>query len=251
MSVLKEFIKKAAYAVAPAWLANVDGKWWAAKQARALRHQCHNSTRLDDVIGAVMTNAVFHPDQKQIEIKKLLEILRDNPPSRVCEIGARRGGTLILFAHVAAPDARIISLDIDYTPLQIKLNHYFTRARQELYALRADSHAASTLSQVQQWLAGQPLDFLFIDGDHSGAGVRRDFEMYAPLVRSGGIIAFHDIVADYKTRFGTPTRSNVGQVPAFWADLKTKGFHTEELIEDPDQDGMGIGIIRWQGTTGI
>jgi len=43
-------------------------------------------------------------------------------------------------------------------------------------------------------LNGEPLDFLFIDGDHTYEGVKRDFEMYSPLVRNGGIIAFHDIV---------------------------------------------------------
>jgi hypothetical protein len=33
---------------------------------------------------------------------------------------------------------------------------------------------------------------LFIDGDHRYEGVRRDFEMYSPLVGAGGLIAFHD-----------------------------------------------------------
>ena len=33
------------------------------------------------------------------------------------------------------------------------------------------------------------IDFLFLDGDHSYEGVRRDFENYAPLVRPGGIVA--------------------------------------------------------------
>jgi predicted O-methyltransferase YrrM len=39
----------------------------------------------------------------------------------------------------------------------------------------------------------QNLDFLFIDGDHTYKGVKEDFEMYSPLVRKGGVIAFHDI----------------------------------------------------------
>jgi hypothetical protein len=48
---------------------------------------------------------------------------------------------------------------------------------------------------------------LFIDGDHTYEGVRRDFEMYSPLVRKGGIIAFHDI-------YPGPEES-VGGVPKF------------------------------------
>ncbi|MEO0196406.1 MAG: class I SAM-dependent methyltransferase [candidate division WOR-3 bacterium] len=45
-------------------------------------------------------------------------------------------------------------------------------------------------------LGNSKLDFLFIEGNHSYEGVKMDFEMYFPLVRKGGIIAFHDIVKD-------------------------------------------------------
>jgi predicted O-methyltransferase YrrM len=35
-------------------------------------------------------------------------------------------------------------------------------------------------------------DFALIDGDHSGEGVRRDFEIYGPLIRPGGLVLFDD-----------------------------------------------------------
>ena len=77
-------------------------------------------------------------------------------------------------------------------------------------------------------------------------GVSRDFSAYAPFVRPGGIIAFHDIVPDFRTRHGITTGSDVGQVPAFWAHLKQNGHQTCEFIEDPQQDGYGIGLLYWQ-----
>lgn len=40
----------------------------------------------------------------------------------------------------------------------------------------------------------RPIDFLFIDGDHSPEGVRYDWETFEPLVKVNGIIAFHDIL---------------------------------------------------------
>jgi len=40
-----------------------------------------------------------------------------------------------------------------------------------------------------------PLDMLFIDGDHSYSSVEADYANYEPLVRKGGIIAFHDSIA--------------------------------------------------------
>ena len=53
------------------------------------------------------------------------------------------------------------------------------------------------------------MNYLFLDGDHSHAGVRCDFEIYGPMVRKGGIIVFHDIVE------GTPER--MGGLPAVLA----------------------------------
>lgn len=38
----------------------------------------------------------------------------------------------------------------------------------------------------------EPLDFVYIDGDHSYEGIRADLEAWFPLIREGGIIAGHD-----------------------------------------------------------
>jgi hypothetical protein len=57
------------------------------------------------------------------------------------------------------------------------------------HLLIGDSHDPEMIHKVGQL---SPYDFLFIDGDHSVAGVRADFRNYQSLVRSGGIIAFDD-----------------------------------------------------------
>lgn len=36
------------------------------------------------------------------------------------------------------------------------------------------------------------VDFIFVDGDHSEDGIRKDWALYAPKVKPGGIIALHD-----------------------------------------------------------
>lgn len=36
------------------------------------------------------------------------------------------------------------------------------------------------------------IDLLFIDGDHRYSAVKQDIELYAPKVRSGGIVSGHD-----------------------------------------------------------
>lgn len=41
------------------------------------------------------------------------------------------------------------------------------------------------------------IDVLFIDGDHTYAGVKHDLETYGPLVKDGGKIVMHDVVSGY------------------------------------------------------
>ncbi|MFO1029837.1 MAG: class I SAM-dependent methyltransferase [Planctomycetota bacterium] len=44
--------------------------------------------------------------------------------------------------------------------------------------------------QAQLWK--EPIDLLFLDGDHSYDSVRQDFEDWAPKVRPGGFLCLHD-----------------------------------------------------------
>ena len=50
--------------------------------------------------------------QAQDEIVWLLEMVRELAPRRVLEIGTANGGTLFLWTRVAAPDAKLVSVDM-------------------------------------------------------------------------------------------------------------------------------------------
>jgi hypothetical protein len=65
--------------------------------------------------------------------------------------------------------------------------------------------------------------------------VRRDFELYSPLVKKGGMIAIHDIAPGPELA--------VGGVPLFWRELKEAHHSSIELVEDWQQGGFGIGVI--------
>jgi len=157
------------------------------------------------------------------------------------EIGTANGGTLFLFTMVASSDARIISIDLPggrfgggYPEWRIPLYESFAIHNQRMYLIRGDSHANSTLKKVKEILDEQGLSFLFIDGDHTYEGVKKDFEMYSNLVGEGGVIAFHDIVPG--------PHESVGGVPSFWNEIKHQ-FHYVELVKDWKQCGFGIGVI--------
>lgn len=185
----------------------------------------------------------FRSDQKSTEILRVLELVRSSPINTIVEIGSFRGGTLALLCQVAPVDALIISVDIKY-PLERRLaNSCLALPHQKLISIEGDSQSQKTLMKVKKNLRGKKIDLLFIDGDHSFFGVLSDYVFYSPLVRKGGVIAFHDIQPDYQMRFGVKTSSYVGEVPIFWDALKHSGLITEQIIEDPEQDGWGIGLV--------
>jgi predicted O-methyltransferase YrrM len=179
--------------------------------------------------------------QVRAEIAELGKLLQALAPMHSLEIGTNYGGTLFLLCSLSPPGARIISLDLPggrfgggYPRRKIPLYWKFPRNGQHLRLIRADSHLPETKQQVEDALAGKRLDFLFIDGDHTYEGVKRDFEMYSPLVRSGGMIAFHDIASH--------RRNEDCQVDKFWNDIK-HNFPNREIIENPEQGWAGIGVL--------
>jgi len=186
----------------------------------------------------------FRSQQKRQEFVGLLELLAEKPPRYLCEIGSRRGGTTFLLARVCAADATVISVDKDLSIGRSMIHRRMGIAQQRIVCIRGDSRFHQTIDRVTSVLGKNSLDCLFIDGDHSLGGVTADFDGYSPLVGSGGTVVFHDIVSDYKTRFGIDSESYTGGVPEFWRSIKSR-FHSGELIEDSEQDGFGLGIIHW------
>ncbi len=188
-------------------------------------------------------SGIFAPMQIRDEFLYLLNIFNEKKPKVVMEIGTANGGTLFCFSKLAPKDATIISIDLPegefgggYSKDKIPFYKAFAGEKQTLHLLRENSHAPETLDSVKKILKNQLVDFLFIDGDHSYEGVKKDFEIYSQIVRTnGGIVAFHDVAPKGLPEF-------VGGVPAFWKEVKNKYAH-EEYVKDPNQTGFGIGIL--------
>ena len=91
---------------------------------------------------------------------------------RVCEIGTSAGGTLYLLTRVAAPDAVIVSVDLDDARRTSRgLRGWPGAPGQRLVSLAGDSHTERDASIASERRStGEPLDVLFIDGDHSLRG---------------------------------------------------------------------------------
>jgi predicted O-methyltransferase YrrM len=182
--------------------------------------------------------------QKVPELARLIGLVRAVRPRAVVEIGSFKGGTLSAWCKVAAPDAILVSVDLpaEYgTPSTPDELRSLARDRQRVEVVRADSHADETRAEVEAALGDRAVDFLMIDGDHTYEGVRRDFELYAPLVRDGGVIAFHDVLPH-------PKVPGV-EVPRLWEELRSD-FEHEEFVEPGSDAGFdrwgGIGVLRYR-----
>jgi predicted O-methyltransferase YrrM len=217
-----------------------------ALEARGARRLFRNApveieSAYDFVAGFNYGSIQTGPRQIREEMVELLERLAVMRPHTVLELGTFRGGTLFLFTRVAAAGATLVTVDMDagqfggaYPRTWAPLFRSFAREKQKIHLVRGNSHSPSTRARVLS-LLDQPVDFLFIDGDHTYEGVRADFEMYSPLVRSGGLIAFHDIVEG--------SSELVGGVPTFWREV-SQGLDSEEIVADRAQGGYGIGLLR-------
>jgi predicted O-methyltransferase YrrM len=241
--IVKTVIKSIAYRCAPALARPVDEWRWMRRQADALVARLQHVRDVDQLVEAVCECEAFRPLQNRAEIAALLTRLSAIRPRIICEIGGANGGTLCLFSRMADSAGRLLSIDIAYSTARIAAARRFAGPRQEIECWRTDSQAASTAERVRRWLGEDRIDVLFIDGDHSLNGIQTDYRLYTPLVREGGLIVFHDIVHDWRTRFGIVTSSDVGQVPAFWASLRASGAVTEEIVDDAEQDGFGLGLM--------
>jgi len=243
--MLKQLIKKTAYTIAPRIAADIDGRHWLGKCVRDLRRRAADCQTPVDYLVALDAVHAFPAWQNKSEILALMDVVAELQPRRACEIGTMEGGTLFLLTQMCAPGAHVVSLDRHFTPARRLAFPQFALRQQRITLLEADSHAPETLDRLESLLDFKPLDFLFIDGDHAEAGVEQDFITFAQLVRPGGVIAFHDIVPDHRAQGLAPTRRDSGGVPQFWQRLKKRHPHHRELIDHPDQDGCGIGLIYW------
>ena len=175
------------------------------------------------------------------ELQQFIELYAKYHPQVVLEIGTARGGTFFLLTKFSDPNAHLISLDLPggqfgggYSRWVGYFFKSFALKTQKISIIRADSHKVATINKLKKTLKGKLIDILFIDGDHTYGGVKKDFEMYGPLVKKGGIIAFHDIVVH-------PPEINCN-VNEFWNEIK-HNFEYKEFVENWDQKMCGIGIV--------
>jgi predicted O-methyltransferase YrrM len=130
------------------------------------------------------------------EAALLYRLARDVQRGPVAEIGRFKGGSTLITAsalpdgvelwsydaHVALrPDMPGSLLDAE---LRAALERFGLDSKVKLFV--ADSRTADP--------PPEPIELLFVDGDHSYEGAKADFERWSAFVAPGGRVLFHDAV---------------------------------------------------------
>jgi predicted O-methyltransferase YrrM len=196
-----------------------------------------------DLIDLVFTRfgGILRPFQNKNELQRFIERAASIKAKIIVEIGTARGGSLFLLSCAADPRALLVSIDLPagfygggYPVWKSMLFRRFIGKDQSLRLIRGNSHKAATFDPVATALRGRKTDLLFIDGDHSYDGVKKDFIQYRTLVLPGGLIVFHDILESRKDKSIT--------VAPLWQEIAHR-YQTEEIVESYAQGEFGIGVL--------
>lgn len=131
----------------------------------------------------------------------------------VLEIGSHKGKSTVILARAAAfaGGGRVVAVDPLTSPSptdpglrgagsvrpEFEANLVFAGVRD-----RVEFHPMTSAELAARWDPGRTIRLLWIDGDHTYAGAKADFDAFAPFLSDGGIIAFHDVLH----RFEGPIR---------------------------------------------
>ncbi len=145
--------------------------------------------------------------QDPLEFSALLnEIYELKPCRHILEIGSLHGESLERFMETCERNAVVVSVDQIVPPFdpryekqkyghEIAWHQTARRFGHEFYCLDRNSTDPKTVEIVKKLLP--EVDFLFIDGGHDYTTCMADWINYSPLVRLGGLIAFHDMGQEY------------------------------------------------------
>ena len=160
------------------------------------------------------------------EAAALFQAVRAHPAAHGVEIGRFSGGSTLLLAVAVNRGGHLISIDTspqDDRALQNALRRAQVEDRVELIVGDANNVAP-----------GGSFDFVFIDGDHSYDGARRDHNKWGQLVKPGGLIIHHDMACG--RRFATQ-----------WPDLarlRTDILNRQRADVELQQESGSLAVFR-------
>ena len=172
---------------------------------------------------------VDFPNSQVTEAELQMLLRHSRGAQRICEIGCFEARTSVALA-TNAPNGRVYSVD-PFSKGRLGICYAEWVAR--LHRRRAAANNLVFLKGFSDEVASRfrdPLDFLFIDADHTYDAVKRDWENWVPKVVDGGIVALHDC------KLATNSPTPIGTMRFYSQDLK----HRNDVRELASVDSLVV-----------
>ncbi len=149
---------------------------------------------------------------------------------RAVEVGVYEGSSAVVLARALPLDAELHLVEPFGAGMEFwepaderAVKAVLARARTRRGGPRIQWHVTTSERAAAVW--DRPVDFVFIDGDHSEAACALDWRLWSPYVEVGGVVAFHDAnggdpgpTAVVEALFGPDGESLPGWRPSASAD---------------------------------
>lgn len=136
---------------------------------------------IEKIEGILQPGALSGPD-----IAVLVQNLKDFEDGDIyVEIGVMKGRSLSLANHILQDNNKIYGIDVNKDD---ELVNYLNKNKKVNF-IWADSVFVASVWNV---VSGGQIKLIFIDGNHSYEGCRRDILAWYPHMKIGGIMLFHD-----------------------------------------------------------
>lgn len=169
-----------------------SGEWVPSKSLDEILGPTRSAT------GKIVYDAQTPYNLSWAELVILSQIVASLRPLQLFEIGTFNGRTTLHLALNAPDNALVTTVDLGSGEFNFGADkRYFasthvgscfqnTEVAKKIVQVLGDSHSLDFSA------CARSMDLVFIDGDHSYAGVMKDSELAFSLIRPGGVILWHD-----------------------------------------------------------
>ncbi len=197
-------------------------------------------------MGQFMHHYGIHLHQNVYEFCGWMNRVNALKPKLYMEIGVYKLGSAESVYYCFPSIEKLIAIDINDLSKDSFLGPKLEWYKDRMVFVHGDSSQPETLLKVKEILGGRKLDAIFIDGDHSFNGLVKDYSLFSPLVRVGGLIGFHDcMMANMPGHPPGPCEEKGHRGSrTFWQALETNYPERCELIDvEPGPWGnYGVGV---------
>jgi len=173
-----------------------DSRYFSLINNRILRQWNVKQELTKEKFNDLFAHQEFGPSQHVHELWHLLNFIKAHRGNivRGLEIGVFRGGTFRFWHELLDKrEGLLVGVDSGERGYIEGLREQY-KDDKRVHLIIGDSQKTDTIREVKGIIGASKFDFFFIDGDHRYKYVMNDYNNYKELVKTDGLIIFHDII---------------------------------------------------------